>query len=95
MAKKGLAFFIITLAHGIDVSFWFVLHDMPLFQSVTLCAYACGEFGSIIENVEKAGYGEALPPALRKIFMTLEERLTNAVDKKLDAVGLEDKEDKK
>ena len=42
MAKKGLAFFIITLAHGIDVSFWFVLHDMPLFQSVTLCAYACG-----------------------------------------------------
>jgi hypothetical protein len=36
-----------------------------------------------------------LPPALRKIFMTLEEKLTNAVDKKLDAVGLEDKEDKK
>ena len=95
MVKKGLAFAIIILAHGLDVSFWYILHDMPVFQSVTLCAYACGEFGSIIENVEKAGYGEALPPALRKIFMTLEERLTNAVDKKLDAVGLEDKEDKK
>ena len=27
MAKKGLAFFIITLAHGIDVSFWFVRLD--------------------------------------------------------------------
>lgn len=33
MAKKGLAFFIITLAHGIDVSFWFVLHDLPLFKA--------------------------------------------------------------
>ena len=67
MVKKGLAFAIIILAHGLDVSFWYILHDMPVFQSVTLCAYACGEFGSIIENVEKAGYGEALPPALRKI----------------------------
>lgn len=90
MAKKGLAFFIITLAHGIDVSFWFVLHDMPLFQSVTLCAYACGEFGSIVENIERAGYGDALPPALRKIFLTLEKRLENAVDSKLDSIGLDD-----
>ncbi len=95
MVKKGIAFFIIILAHGLDVSFWYVLKDLPVFQSVTLCAYCCGEFGSIVENIERAGYGDALPPALRKIFMTLEERLTNAVDKKLDAVGLEDKEDKK
>lgn len=90
MVKKGLAFAIIILAHGLDVSFWYILHDMPVFQSVTLCAYACGEFGSIIENVEKAGYGEALPPALRKIFLTLEKRLENAVDSKLDGIGLND-----
>ena len=90
MVKKGLAFAIIILAHGLDVSFWYILHDMPVFQSVTLCAYACGEFGSIIENVEKAGYGDALPPALRKIFVTLEKRLENAVDSKLDGIGLND-----
>lgn len=72
------------------MSFWYILHDMPVFQSVTLCAYACGEFGSIIENVEKAGYGEALPPALRKIFLTLEKRLENTVDSKLDGIGLND-----
>ena len=96
MAKKGLAFFIITLAHGIDVSFWFVLHDMPLFQSVTLCAYACGEFGSIVENIERAGFGDALPPVLKKLFLSLEKRLENAVDSKLDQIGLDDEEkDKK
>lgn len=95
LIKKGIAFFIITLAHGLDVSFWYILKDLPIFQSVTLCAYICGEFGSIVENVERAGYGSALPPALRKIFLTLEERLANAVDKKLDAVGLEDKEEEK
>ena len=93
MVKKGIAFAIIILAHGLDVSFWYVLHDMPIFQSVTLCAYACGEFGSIIENIERAGYGSALPPALRKIFLTLERRLENAVDSKLDAIGLDDAEE--
>ena len=78
------------------MSFWFVLHDMPLFQSVTLCAYACGEFGSIIENVERAGFGDALPPVLKKLFLSLEKRFENAVDSKLDQIGLDDEEkDKK
>lgn len=94
MAKKGIAFAIIILAHGLDVSFWYVLHDMPLFQSVTLCAYALGEFGSIIENVERAGYGSALPPVLRRLFLTLEARLEHAVDSKLDALGLDDNDKK-
>ena len=92
MFKKGIAFAIIVLAHGLDVSFWYVLKDLPVFQSVVLCAYCCGEFGSIVENIERAGYGDALPPTLRKLFLSLEERLANAVDKKLDSVGLEDKD---
>lgn len=90
MFKKGIAFAIIILAHGLDVSFWYVLKNLPVFQSVVLCAYCCGEFGSIVENSERAGYGDALPPALRKIFLTLEKRLENAVDSKLDSIGLDD-----
>lgn len=92
MVKKGIAFAIIILAHGLDVSFWYVLKELPVFQSVVLCAYCCGEFGSIVENIERAGYGDALPPTLRKLFLSLEDRLANAVDKELDSVGLEDKE---
>lgn len=90
MFKKGIVFAIIILAHGLDVSFWYVLKNLPVFQSVVLCAYCCGEFGSIVENIERAGYGDALPPALRKIFLTLEKRLENAVDSKLDSIGLDD-----
>lgn len=90
MFKKGIAFAIIILAHGLDVSFWYVLKNLPVFQSVVLCAYCCGEFGSIVENIERAGYGDALSPALRKIFLTLEKRLENAVDSKLDSIGLDD-----
>ena len=90
MFKKGIAFAIIILAHGLDVSFWYVLNNLPVCQSVVLCAYCCGEFGSIVENIERAGYGDALPPALRKIFLTLEKRLENAVDSKLDSIGLDD-----
>ena len=71
MAKKGLAFFIITLAHG-------------------------SEFGSIVEHIERAGFGDALPPVLKKLFLSLEKRLENAVDSKLDQIGLDDEEkDKK
>lgn len=95
MFKKGIAFAIIILAHGLDVSFWYVLKELPVFQSVVLCAYCCGEFGSIVENIERAGYGDALPPTLRKLFLSLEDRLANAVDKELDSVGLEDKEHSK
>ena len=95
MFKKGIAFAIIILAHGLDVSFWYVLKNLPVFQSVVLCAYCCGEFGSIVENIERAGYGDALPPTLRKLFLSLEDRLANAVDKELDSVGLEDKEHSK
>lgn len=90
MFKKGIAFAIIILAHGLDVSFWYVLKNLPVFQSVVLCAYCCGELGSIVETIERAGYGDALPPALRKIFLTLEKRLENAVDSKLDSIGLDD-----
>lgn len=95
MVKKGIAFAIIILAHGLDVSFWYVLKELPVFQSVVLYAYCCGEFGSIVENIERAGYGDALPPTLRKLFLSLEDRLANAVDKELDSVGLEDKEHSK
>ena len=95
MMKKCLSFGFIILAHGIDVAFVLVLRDIPLFQSITLCAYCLGEFGSVIENVDKMGYGEALPPVLRRLFLALEERVEHAVDKKLDALGLEDDEEKK
>lgn len=90
MLKKGISFGFIILAHGIDVAFALILRDIPLFQSITLCAYCLGEFGSVIENVERMGYGNALPPVLRRLFLSLEYRLENAVDKKLDALGLDD-----
>lgn len=93
MIKKALSFAIIILSHGLDVSFWYVLNNMPIFQSITLCAYACGEFGSIVENIERAGFGDALPPVLKRIFLTMEDRFNTLVDKKLDSIGLQDEEE--
>ena len=63
------------------------------FSSSTLSAGLLKK--GIVHNLERVGYGDALPPALRRIFLTLEDRLTHAVDKKLDDMGLDDKEDKK
>lgn len=90
MMKKAIAFGIIILAHGLDVSFSVFLRDLPLFQGITLLAYTAGEFGSIVENIERAGYGDALPPMLRRLFTSLEARLESAVDSQLDKAGLKD-----
>lgn len=93
--KKALMFAIVALAHGLDEVFAPVIH-FQIFQSITICAYAAGEFGSIVENIERAGFGGALPPVLKKLFLTLEKRLENAVESKLDQIGLDDEEkDKK
>lgn len=94
VTRKAISFAVIILAHGIDVSFWYVLNNAPLFQSIALCAYSCGEFGSIVENIERLGYGNSLPPVLRKLFHTIEDRLEHAVDKKLDSLGLGDEDTK-
>lgn len=74
VAKKVSMFGIVALAHGLDAVFAPML-GIAFVQSITICAYCAGEFGSVIENLEKGGLGDAVPPVLRRLVRTLDERV--------------------
>lgn len=79
VTRKLLIVCICGLAHGLDVIFEPML-GMAIFQSMTFCAYALGEFASILENLDKAGYGSSIPPILRRLIGAVNHRLEDAVD---------------
>ena len=88
--KKALMFLVVALAHGLDEVFE-PLIGICIFQSITICAYCAGEFGSIIENLERGGLGTVVPPVLRRIVATLEERIEAQADAKLPPAKGEEK----
>ena len=94
--KKALMFFIVALSHGLDEVFQPLIH-FQIFQSITICAYCAGEFGSLIETLERGGFGSVVPPVLRRIVQTVNERLEEKADAELSAKGLvsNEKEDGK
>jgi len=77
--KKILAFCIVALAHGLDVAFNELL-PFQLIESITICAYMAGEFGSIVENLDKMGL-RVVPPVVRKLIDALNAKLDRTVDK--------------
>ncbi len=87
VAKKLAIFGLVALAHGLDTIFEPMI-QIQVFQSVTICAYAVGEFGSIIENLERAGLGDAVPPVLRRLVKTLDERVEAHATARLEEKGL-------
>lgn len=82
VAKKMAMFLLVALAHGLDQIFE-PLIKFQIFQSITICAYAAGEFGSIIENLESAGLGGAVPPVLRNLIHSLNEHIEKHAETKI------------
>lgn len=80
--KKILAFCIVALAHGLDVAFQELL-PFKIIESITICAYMAGEFGSIIENFDKMGL-RIVPPVVRKLIEALNAKLDRTVEKVTD-----------
>ena len=77
--KKVLVFGVVALAHGLDMAFCELL-PFKIIESITICAYAAGEFGSIIENLDKMGL-RVVPPVVRKLIDALNAKLDRTVDK--------------
>ena len=56
------------------------LLPFQIIESITICAYMAGEFGSIIENLDKMGL-RVVPPVVRKLIDALNAKLDKTVDK--------------
>lgn len=79
IAKKVCYFAIVALAHGLDASFEPIV-KMQIVQNAVICAYLAGEFGSIIENLDRCGIGDAVPLVIRKMIAALNTRIDSIAD---------------
>lgn len=80
--RKVIIFAMVALAHGLDVALHNIIH-IDFVQSIVLVAYIAGEFGSIIENLEKCGLGHVVPPVFKHVLDAINLYLDRQVDKHL------------
>ena len=80
--RKVVMFSIIALAHGLDMTLHDLIH-IDFVQSVVIVAYTAGEFGSVIKNLEKAGFAGIVPPVLRYILYAINQSLEERASKTL------------
>lgn len=72
LLKKFFIFAVVALCNCFDVA-----ANTHILRQMAICAYTVNEFGSIVENVDKMGYGKIIPKFLRNALA----RLENAVEK--------------
>ena len=80
VTKKVLYFGIVAMAHGLDQTFAPLLR-VEIIRDIVVCAYVAGEFGSIVENLERCGYADVVPPVIRRMIAALNDRVESSVDK--------------
>lgn len=67
--KKFVIFAVVALCNCIDTAM-----GMHILRQMAICAYALNEAGSIIENVDRAGYGQYIPAVIRNALARLTEK---------------------
>lgn len=67
--KKFVIFAVVALCNCIDTAM-----GMHILRQMAICAYALNEAGSIIENVDRAGYGQHIPDVIRNALARLSEQ---------------------
>lgn len=67
--KKFSMFFIVALCHGIDHT-----TNTDLLRNIAIFAYSINEAGSILENIERLGYGKLIPPFLKRGLKILKDK---------------------
>lgn len=77
LLRKTVIFSVVALANLIDIAI-----DVHALRQMAICAYALNEAGSIIENVDRAGWGSIIPNILRKALVQLNERAEKGALKK-------------
>ncbi len=77
LLRKTVIFSVVALANLIDMTI-----DVHVLRQMAICAYALNEAGSIIENIDRAGWGSVIPTILRKALVQLNERAEKGILKK-------------
>lgn len=75
LLKKAVMFAVVALCHLIDACV-----STELLRQMAIGAYALNEAGSIIENIDRAGYGHIIPHFLRQMLARLNDELKEKVE---------------
>lgn len=67
--KKSFIFVMIAICHGVDVAL-----GIDFVRTTCIFAYLANEVGSILENVERMGYGDIIPSVLRNALQILQDK---------------------
>lgn len=69
LAKKAVILGVVALCNTVDTAM-----GTHALRQMAICAYAVNEAGSIIENIDRAGWGEHIPAFIRNALARLKER---------------------
>lgn len=77
LAKKAVILGVVALCNIVDVAM-----GTHILRQMAICAYALNEAGSIVENIDRAGWGKYIPEFLRNALVRLREEKTKLNDKR-------------
>ena len=80
--KKVFVLFLVALCHGLDTM---TPNEMISLRDICAFAFCANEFGSIIENVDRAGFGDFIPTTVRKAFALLKAEDEKKYDQHKDS----------
>ena len=72
LAKKAVILGVVALCNTVDTAM-----DTHTLRQMAICAYALNEAGSIVENIDRAGWGEHIPAFIRNALARLQSTTEN------------------
>lgn len=72
LAKKAVILGVVALCNTVDTAM-----NTHTLRQMAICAYALNEAGSIVENIDRAGWGEHIPAFIRNALARLQSTTEN------------------
>lgn len=69
--QKIVMLSLVALCHGLDIT---SVIPFVSVRDAAVFAFCLNDFGSILENIERMGYGSIIPAPIRKMLKAMEER---------------------
>lgn len=76
IVKKVIIITIVVLSHGLAK-----MINLSEIETAVIFAFALNEMYSILENIERAGYGSVIPDPVRKILDIVKDKEDEIIDK--------------
>lgn len=75
LAKKAVILGVVALCNTVDIAM-----DTHTLRQMAICAYALNEAGSIVENIDRTGWGEHIPSFIRDALARLQSNIDNKTE---------------